>query len=94
MNYLRYKVAIQSGDTVQAFLRGSPANVLVMDDLNLQKYLSGTEFKYYGGYYTRSPVRIRPPAGTWNVVINLGASAGSVTAVVNVLRPRRRRLKR
>jgi hypothetical protein len=86
MNFLHYTVTIGARDAIRVFLTGSAANVLVMDDTNFQRFKTGQQHQYYGGYYTQSPVIIRPPyAGHWNVVINLGGFAGTVNAAVQVV---------
>jgi hypothetical protein len=87
MKFLHYIVTIGSGDAVRVHLTGNAANVLVMDDSNFRLYNEGKEYRYYGGYYTRTPAIIRPPSpGRWNVVVNLGGGVGSVNAIVHVVR--------
>lgn len=86
MNFLHYQVVTQPGDAIRVTLTGNAANVLVLDDINFGNFKTGRQYTYYGGYYTRSPVIIRPPGpGRWNVVVNLGGLAGTVNAVVQVL---------
>lgn len=86
MNFLHYTVTTGPGDVVQVYLTGNAANVLVMDDSNFQSFKSGQAYRYYGGYYARSPAIINPPSpGRWNVVINLGGRPGTVNAVVQVV---------
>ena len=34
------------------------SNVFLVDRINLDRYTSGRDFEYYGGYYDHSPVRI------------------------------------
>ncbi|MCY7566661.1 DUF1883 domain-containing protein, partial [Bacillus safensis] len=34
------------------------ADVFLVDSINFQHYKAGRSFKYYGGHYTRTPVRI------------------------------------
>jgi len=34
------------------------ADVFLVDSTNFQRYKSGKDFKYYGGHYTETPVRI------------------------------------
>jgi hypothetical protein len=86
MTFLHYKVATGTGDVIQAILSGNAAYVRVMDDLNFQSYQAGRAYRYYGGYFTRSPARISVPAGSWNVVVDLaGAGGGTVNAAIGVL---------
>jgi len=86
MNFLHYAVATGPSEVVRVDLKGSAANVLVMDDPNFQSFKLGQGYRYYGGHFTRSPAIIRPPSGgRWNVVVNLGGFAGTVNAVVQVI---------
>jgi hypothetical protein len=86
MNFLHYEVNLSRGDAVRVTLTGNAANVLLLDDSNYNSYQSGMQYRYYGGYYTRSPVIVRPPSpGHWHVVVNLGGNVGSVNAVVQVV---------
>lgn len=34
------------------------SNVFLVDKSNYQKYINGQRFKYFGGYYDKTPVRI------------------------------------
>ncbi len=89
MEELHYKIATNPGDLVRVQLTGNAANVLVMDDPNYQHYKQSQPYNYYGGYYTRSPVIIKPGVyGQLNVIINLGGFAGSVNASVQIVHPR------
>jgi len=86
MNFLDYPVSTQPGDVIQVFLTGNAANVFVMDESNFQSYRAGRPYRYYGGYFTRSPALITVPApGNWHVVVDLGGLAGHVNAAVRVL---------
>jgi hypothetical protein len=88
---LHYDVTTARGDFIRVRLSGSAANVLVMEDGEYENYRNGRTYNYYGGYYTRTPVIIRPGVyGKLNVVINLGGLPGSVSAVVHVVTPGRR----
>lgn len=49
------------------------ADVFLVDSTNFQKYKRGADFKYYGGYYTRSPVVITVSgAGRWYLIVRGG----------------------
>lgn len=86
---LHYNIVTMPGDSVRVQLTGNAANVLVMDDANYRHYQEGQPYNYYGGYYTRSPVIIKPGIyGRLNVLINLGGFPGSVNAVVQLVHPR------
>ena len=86
MNFLHYEVTTSKQSVIRVNLSGNAANVLVMDDANFQRFKQGSQYTYYGGYYTHSPAIIKPPtAGRWNVVVNLGGGIGTVNASVQVL---------
>ena len=86
MNYLHYQVSTGPSSTIEVTLSGNAANVLVMDDVNFHSFQSGGTHRYYGGYYTQSPVFIKVPAGRWNIVIHLGGGmVGQVRAAVRVI---------
>lgn len=96
MEELHYEIETGPGDIIQVHLSGNAANVLIMDDLSYQNYKQGLPYDYYGGYYTKTPVRIKPKVyGPLNVVVNLGGLPGSVNVIVQIVHPRRiRRLHR
>ena len=89
---LRYRVQTGPDEVIRVHLSGNAANVLVMDDANLRSYREGREYNYWGGYYTQTPVTVKPGLHgvPLNVLVNLGGFAGSVIAVVEVVYPRRR----
>jgi hypothetical protein len=87
MNFLQTDLWAGPQDEVQVDL-DAQANVLLLDDPNFSLYQQGRSFTYYGGWTTRSPVRLSPPQqGRWNVVIDLGGRAGRVKASIRLLRP-------
>ena len=90
MKFSKYELDANAGDTVEVVLEGNAANVMLLDPLNFQNYSSGRPFRYYGGYYTQSPVYITvPQQGHWYLVIDLGGAAGHVHASARVI-PRQR----
>jgi len=90
MNYLKSDLGHLAADTtVEVALRGTEANVMLLDPINLGRYQRGEGFDYFGGHFMRSPARVGVPhAGHWHVVVDLGGAAGRVEASVNVLAPR------
>lgn len=90
MNYLQSDLGhLEAGAVVDVTLRGTEANVMLLDPVNLGRYRRDQSFDYFGGHYTRSPARIAVPhSGHWHVVVDLGGAAGRVEASVNVLAPR------
>jgi hypothetical protein len=85
MNFLNYDVSTGPDSVIEVTLSGNAANVLVMDEGNFQSFRSGGAHRYYGGYYTQSPIIIKVPPGRWHVVAHLGGYAGHLTAAVRVL---------
>lgn len=87
MNYLHSDLGqLEAGALVDVTLRGTEANVMLLDPVNVTRYRQGQGFQYHGGHYTRSPVRIVVPrAGHWHVVVDLGGVAGRVEASVDIL---------
>jgi hypothetical protein len=90
MNYLQSDLGnLDSEVLVEVTLRGTEANVMLLDPVALSAYKAGRRFDYFGGHFTRSPARIVVPrAGHWHVVVDLGGAAGRVEASVNVLASR------
>lgn len=63
------------------------ANVMLLDETAFSSYRSGGRFTYYGGWATKSPVRLRPPSsGHWHVVVDLGGRSGQVRAGIRVVK--------
>ena len=74
------------GEIVQVALRGNAVNVRLMDPSNFSLYKSGRNHRFYGGGYSRSPVRLQiPRTGRWHVCIDLGGLPGRFEASVEVL---------
>ncbi|MFT9495832.1 DUF1883 domain-containing protein [Anaerosolibacter sp.] len=49
------------------------ADVFLVDSINYRRYTSGQRFEYFGGHYTRSPVRISVQgSGRWYLIVNGG----------------------
>jgi hypothetical protein len=87
MRYVYYDLGEQQeGTTAVVRLRGSSANVLLLDAQNFAYYRAGQKFAYAGGLSRRSPVRLEVPKdGHWYVVVDLGGYGGRVQAAVEVL---------
>lgn len=75
------------GDVVEVLLKGSQANVLLLDSSNYQAFRNGRRFRGVGGLAKRSPVRLTVPrSGRWYGVAYLPANArGRVQAGFRVL---------
>lgn len=76
----------RAGEIVEVTLRGSGANVLLVDSSNLSNYRAGRRTSYVGGLVTKSPYRMSiPRGGHWYVVVSLDGLRGSTNAAVRVL---------
>ncbi|MDQ3780340.1 MAG: DUF1883 domain-containing protein [Chloroflexota bacterium] len=74
------------GDIVEVTLRGSGANVRLMNTTNFARYKRGTDFKCGGGLVKKSPVHLAiPSTGHWYVVVDLLGLKGRTTSSVRVL---------
>jgi hypothetical protein len=72
-----------------AHLRGSSANVILLDPLSFDRYRFGQPFQYTGGLHTRTPTRLRIPRdGHWYLIIDCGRYRHHVHAQkIEVVRP-------
>lgn len=86
MNFLHSQVQTSTGDVIEVSLEGNAVNVMVMSASDFSSYRRGGRHHYYGGHFTRSPAIIRPPSGSWHVVVDLGGRRGHVRAGVRVIR--------
>jgi hypothetical protein len=88
MNFTLYDLGhLSAGDLVRVNLRGTEANVRLLDSSNLRSFQRNASHQYVGGHYTRSPVQLKvPSSGTWHVVVDLGGFTGSVESSVEVVK--------
>ena len=77
----------EEGSTVVVRLRGSAANVILLDAKNFAHYRAGAPFIYdAGGCFRSSPVRLQVPrTDHWYVVVDLAGFRGRVRASVEVI---------
>ena len=86
MNYLHSEFNLEPSDVVEVEINKA-ANVQLMDYTNFQNYKNGRRYKYYGGYFRESPVRISVPhSGHWHLVVDLGGAGGVLRASSSVIR--------
>lgn len=84
MQHLHWQVDAGPENVVRVDLK-TAANVMLLDDINYSAFRCGAAYRYHGGYYKSTPVRLSPPrTGRWHVVIHLGGYAGRVSASVAV----------
>jgi hypothetical protein len=74
MKYIYNDLGEQQHDCcVIAHLRGSAANVILLDEANFDRYRFGKPFEYSGGLCTRTPAQLQiPEDGHWYLVIDCG----------------------
>lgn len=87
MNLLHADFWIGIDDVVLVTL-DRQANAMLLDDSNFDAYRQGRSFRYYGGWVTKSPVRLSPPHHShWHVVVDMGPCGGTVRAGIRVVAP-------
>ena len=89
MNYQSYDLGHQErGSTAVITLRGSAANVRLMDSSDFRSYKSGRRHKYIGGLAKSSPVRLAiPSSGHWYVTVDMTGLRGTARSSVAVEPP-------
>ena len=71
---------------MEVTLRGSAANVRLMDNTNFNNYKAGRQHRYFGGLAKSSPVRLQVPhAGTWHVTVDMQGLRGTVRSGIRVI---------
>ena len=79
---------VKRGSTVVITLRGSAANVRLMDASNLSAYRNRRRYHFYGGLVTESPVRLPVPSdGHWYVTVDMVGLRGSTSSSAYVEPP-------
>lgn len=85
MEHIQGREYLDNGQSVRVDC-DTQCNVMVMDDHNYNRYRSGNNFNYYGGFYKRFPAIITPPrAGYWNVVIDLGGGSADIRYSIDII---------
>jgi hypothetical protein len=71
VNYAYFDFVTKApGARVVTELQGVESDVLLLDDVNYRAFKAGRGYKYAGGHYKKSPVRLAvPSAGSWHVVV-------------------------
>ena len=76
----------QAGDVVETTLKGSAANVRLLDSGNFQSYRNGRQHRYIGGLAKQSPVRLQiPNSGHWHLVVDMQGLRGNTNASTRVI---------
>lgn len=86
MNYLKFPLGtVGPGTVVEVTLSGVESDVFLVDTANLAVLQRGGQFRYTGGHYKSSPVRLGVSHhADWTAVVVPGAG-GTVRASVRTL---------
>ena len=89
MKFSHYRLGhVAGGSVVKVSLRGSAANVRLMDQSNFNNFKAGRQHRYDGGLVTKSPFRARVRrSGTWHVTVDMQGLRGTVRSGVRVIPP-------
>jgi hypothetical protein len=79
MNFTSYDFGhSHQGDVIEVKISAN-ANVRILDATNFRAYSEGRPYRYLGGHYRQSPVRLAVPySGHWHAVVDLQGLRGSV----------------
>lgn len=81
MSHLHWTFRATVGNVVEAKIDRA-ANVLLLTEAEYTKFQRGDAYRYHGGHYTSSPVRIAVPYyDTWHVATFPGPVNASVSVV-------------
>ena len=80
MKFIHHNLGhVAGGSVVEVTLKGSAANVRLMDQSNFNNYKARRRHHYQGGLARKSPVRLRVPrSGTWHVTVDMQGLRGTV----------------
>lgn len=85
MEHLHHDLGFLPAGAVVTVHLTAAANVQLLDETNYRSYQRLGGFRYVGGHYTQTPIRLRTPSsGHWHVAVDLGGRAGRVGAQVSV----------
>lgn len=87
MNFTVYDLKNKKrGDVVEITLKGSAANVRLMDSSNYQSYKNGRNHRYTGGLAKSSPIRLQiPNSGHWYVTVDMQGLRGTVRSSIRMM---------
>lgn len=79
-HHLHWELDTGPDDVVEVVLSG-PANAMLLDSTNYERYRRWDPFEYHGGFAEDSPFEITPPhPGRWDLVVDLGGYTAHVRA--------------
>ena len=87
MQFTHHKLGhVIAGSVVEVTLKGSAANVRLMDNTNFNSYKAGRRHQYHGGLAKSSPVRLQVPrSGTWHVAVDMQGLRGTVQSGTRII---------
>ena len=87
MKFTHYGLGhVDRGSMVEVTLKGSAANVRLMDNSNFSSYKAGRQDRYIGGLAKSSPVRLEVPrSGNWHVAVDMQGLRGTGRSSVRVI---------
>ncbi|MHC1593974.1 MAG: DUF1883 domain-containing protein [Methanotrichaceae archaeon] len=86
MDYAHYELDLGRNDVVKVEV-DRQANVVLLDEVNYQRYRRRQRFEYCGGLQKQSPMHLRAPRqGHWHLVVDLAGSRGTIRTSVKVIR--------
>lgn len=86
MQFLHNYLGNLDGNEMVVVELSAAANVKLMDRDNFSAYRRDSPHKYFGGYVTETPFRVRVPSrGHWHLTVDRGGYSGGVRAAVRVI---------
>src|SRR4051812_10661844 len=87
MNFTHYDLGhMRGGEVIAVTLRGSAANVRLMDSSNFSSYKSGRDHRYHGGLVKQSPFHVQiPRSGHWHITVDMAGLQGTVRSSIRQL---------
>lgn len=87
MNFTHYDLGrLERGQRIEVTLRGSAANVRLMDQSNFSAFKRGRRHRFIGGLVKRSPwTATVPNSGHWHVTVDMNGLRGTVRSSVRKL---------
>ena len=87
MNFTHYDLGQRTrGQIIEVTLKGSAANVRLMDASNFSSYKSGRSHRYTGGLVKRSPYNLQiPQTGRWHITVDMAGLRGTVRSSIRTL---------
>lgn len=74
------------GEVIEVTLKGSAANVRLMNSSNFSNYKNGRRHRYIGGLVKRSPYRVQiPNSGHWHITVDMAGLRGTVRSSIRSL---------